>query len=130
MKDKLELGKKRAEELGLRHQRLHLNTTDVYFADDIHKLLGNGVEVRGGGHYMSPKSGPTIRSWSAPCLFDQESDDHSALLIGIKPITPPSEERQIIQAMVNSWDSSDKPITPEFVQSIDRARGWLAKEKS
>lgn len=114
MKDKLELGKKRAEELGLRHHGLHLNTTDVYFADDIHRLLGEGTEYSFDLRILGGLQVNAI------------NPQFEGIMIGIKPITPPSEERQIIQAFVNAWDQG---TGNEQSYAISRAKGWLERNK-
>lgn len=77
LESKLELGKRRAEELGLK--------TDMgvwYPAYDIHRLLSEGVE-------MSTDLNDHDSLWSSPKHF---SDTYQALLIGIKPIVQESAE--------------------------------------
>lgn len=76
----LELGKRRCEELGL---KCYLYVPECYLADDIHKLLGSGVE-----HFGLQESGSNWGTYTA-------QDTHKGLLIGVRPIVSESEERSI-----------------------------------
>lgn len=99
MSDVLELGKKRAEELGLTNIVMAKGpfapTYDCYLASDIHKLLGEGIDLYGNKN---------CRHWDdhAPPETDIEAGvTHKALLIGIRPIVQESEERKLLREFVS-----------------------------
>lgn len=125
---KLEIGKQRAEKLGLEDWRLEHpegGAIDCYPADDVHRLLGEGVELFGQCHGTHRNSSwttdekPSKQEWGL-------AHTHAGLLIGIKPIAPPSEERQIIQALVNCWSANDHRAVGE---AYEMAKAYLAKTK-
>lgn len=99
----LELGKLRAEELGLLEARpVTFTPHGWYRADDIHKLLGEGVEVLGEEDTDKSICASKWFEWS-PGITDKESD-HKALLIGIRPIKAESEERKLLRELVEAID--------------------------
>lgn len=126
LEKKLELGKKRAEELGL--ECFGGFDMKFYSADDIHKLLSEGVELFGQCHGTHRNSSwttdekPSKQEWGL-------SHTHTSLAIGIRPITPPSEERQIIQAIVNLWEHSINGSSVPLIEAIKMARAWLKEQK-
>lgn len=71
-----EKGKRIAESFGIQPSLHYHNTKAVYYADDIHRLLGEGVE-----HfvYKDPSIGYRTEEYG-------HRPTHSAYLIGIKPI--------------------------------------------
>ncbi len=113
-----ELGRKRCEELGL---KTHPDPEPSYYADDIHYLLGDGVEVVG-------TYDRTLNHISSTFGQIQSKKDYdSALLIGIRPIKQPSREeqleelvRELIEREKNSYSEN-----PKY-----KLNDWLAKAKS
>lgn len=93
----LELGKKRAEELGLTNCAENVGS---YKADNIHKLLGEGVETFG---YASKWD------WGRyeVCKDRYDQPNHQALLIGIRPIAKESQERALLREILKhmSWSA-------------------------
>lgn len=96
--DVLEIGKKRVEELGLNSYGIiqinPLSNNRYYLADDIHKLLGEGMEAFDDDN------------WSAWTPDRRDGSKNKALLIGIKPIVQESEERKLLREMVGSIATS------------------------
>ena len=98
----LELGKKRAQELGLilcplRDHPANLSY-EYYRGNQVHKVLG---EAR----FMSCE---LTQSGLFKCLEPTEcipyqGDTHQGLLIGIKPVKKESAERQFIRELVKRW---------------------------
>lgn len=96
--DVLELGKQRASELGLESihkcwktlgtpmlMDVHGSITEFYYADDIHKLLGEGVLLHEDvGGWYDPKS-------KVP--FSEAK--RQAMLIGFRPIVQESREQKL-----------------------------------
>lgn len=115
----LELGKKRAEELGL--TRGPFSNSHLYLADDIHKLLGEGVWSKGRIH----KDG----EWTFGGYLD-EAVTHKALLIGIRPIVQESEERKLLRELVNNiLDNYDSWKAPPAADLVQKAKRLLDGEK-
>ena len=109
----LELGKKRAEEIGLKPQ-LEINFSSshglmmgpktfvegkiyAYHADDIHRLLGNGVEMF------------TDHKCIAPNQIMTSMCTHKSLLVAIRPFKPETREqklegilRELMQALLDN----------------------------
>lgn len=88
----LALGKKRADELGLKLSRESRDAFDRYLADDIHKLLGEAREV------FQYKPGGMSGDWSH--VIDEEFGGarkyaNQALVIGIRPIKQESREQKM-----------------------------------
>lgn len=89
--DKLELGRKRAEELGI--ECVAASGFKYYYdSNDIHKLLDEGVEAHGGKYCLGGE-------WSFVGHKSGESS-HQALLIGIRPIIQESEERRLLREFI------------------------------
>lgn len=91
----LELGEKRAKQLGLEHPSKDeiLLLAQVYRADDIHRLLGEAYKV--GGSFINA-------NWVGG-IARADHHTHNALLIGIRPIvqeTQESEERKFLRRFV------------------------------
>ncbi len=136
--DKLALGEKRAKELGLEMWTVFDCTETVknalgdrrtskcprckdawlsYRADDIHRLLGEGVEMHGDSDEF------TLSEFrSTACMRDADMGNSRALLIGIRPLVQESEERKLLREFVAWWKSADYP--PDF---LDRARKLLER---
>lgn len=91
MSDVLELGRKRCEELGL---KFFIYATDwnkaVYLANNIHKVLGEGVETR-------------CNKYGGDVHIETAHPTHQALLIGIKPIVRDTAIG-LVREMVESGD--------------------------
>ena len=124
----LELGKKRAEELGLKSLTTHYNygapsnTQITYAADDIHALLGAGVEVV--GSYNSDTK--QITSTFGQILAKKDHDQ--ALLIGIQPIKKATREERalgLLQELVSRWN----PETVDYDPIMGRAKALLSEDK-
>lgn len=115
----LELGKRRAEELGLREVIL----SPYYHAEDIHRLLGEGLET------FSLYSG--VDTWWGP--LDNDDDTHQALLIGIRPIAQESEERKHLRRLVTLLEVNATTISPTAMahlnEAIERAKRFLSEKK-
>lgn len=90
-----ELGNKRAKELGLQPKSVDIPighwSNAVYLADDIHKLLGESMEVFGGKVGLLDLR---FRFEEARKLDGSPNEwaTHTAFLIGIKPIEKDSAE--------------------------------------
>jgi hypothetical protein len=102
-----DLGKKRAEELGL---RLWSRSVDIYMADDIHKLLAEGVEVKLEEYF------PT--GWH----ITQDGGGTKALIIGITPIVEKSREEKMEELLREAF-SLPRPL------AIDRVDLWFERAK-
>lgn len=113
----LELGWKRAEELGLMLGAVNGNKS-FYDKNDIHRLLGSGRVVRGA---VEPV--PEDVAWQYESQWD-EYDDHQALLIGIKPIVQESEERKLLRLIVGNSQHNGTLVPSEIV---DRIKALLEK---
>lgn len=125
----LELGKKRAEELGLKLITLHSygggassapyaqhTTQDRYLADDIHRLLGEGVEAVG-NKYCDDWWAKPMAQELLPKLKDV------GLIIGIRPIVQESEERKLLRKLseYTEWQhTKGKPSIWDLVSSAKR----------
>lgn len=99
----LELGRKRAIELGLPPKCLMGNYEDLklYYAIDIHFLLGRGQEVAGNPNAdTSDDEDEEIQSdaWGRQV----KSNTHRALVIGVRPIYQESEERKLLRELLNA----------------------------
>lgn len=116
----LELGKKRAKELGLSYRAATLSydqaggQANIYFANDIHRLLGAGVET-----YTKSATNSNFSNFNIVRLAD---DDMVALQIGIRPIAQESEERKLLKEIVDHLAPS---IGPDL---FDRARKLLERK--
>lgn len=95
--DTLELGRKRAEELGLR-----LNGGYNYVAEDIHRLLGEGQEAW--ASLDAIKNTPLAEVWYGD---NPRHHTHKALLIGIRSIKTESPERALLREFASVFDSRD-----------------------
>lgn len=92
--DLLELGKRRAEELGL-HER-KWGGEYGYYLSDVWKLLGAGVEIV--GNVKNIDGGLTTnKCWTS---ISNTGETHTALAIGIKPLKVESEERKLLREFV------------------------------
>lgn len=91
--DSLELGKRRAEELGL---QLHLSPLidNGYRADEIHHLLGGAKEV------FDAKSADGKKYNGTWFEHGTHTSDNTALLIGIRPIVRESDERLLLHEII------------------------------
>lgn len=92
---KIELGKKRAEELGLKWQRMI--DIEMYYADDIHKLLGDGQEVH---NFMA--LGNRKSMWyesTAMSLLSTPDWEEIGLVIGVRPIHKDTAESLLRELM-------------------------------
>lgn len=79
----LELGRKRAAEIGLKSSEWLQGI--CYFADDVHRLLGEAEEVFG-----RPERG---FRWNQEIVtITADPDTHKALILGIRPIKQESPE--------------------------------------
>lgn len=98
----LELGKKRAEELGLEtpSKDIILARSEVYLAEGVHRLLGEGQSI-----YGHVKDG--VPNWWGPHENNAFQDTHQALLIGIRPIVQESEERRLLREFVKACQKDD-----------------------
>lgn len=123
MSDVLSLGKKRAEELGLQMSCDPGRFGAFYQADDIHKVLGEGV-------YTSCRQNE-LEYWQALQPSKAEvypGDTHQALLIGIKPIVIDSAE-QLIKDLAGhaNYQYQDGKWAINAKYWIDRAKALLEK---
>lgn len=86
----LELGKQRAEELGLKleWQAVTARTVSYYREDDIHKLLGEGVETY---THDQTQSNFNTRKFG--------NDNMIALQIGVRYIKQETREEQLTKAL-------------------------------
>lgn len=115
----LELGKQRAKELGLvggldsRFQEYAF-----YQADDIHKLLGEGVEV---GRY---KAGLSMSAWA---ISHMDHAEETALLIGIRPIVQEAEERKLLREFSQYVEWQHTNGKPSLWDLVARAKTLLEK---
>lgn len=124
----LELGKKRAEELGL---ELIFKAYEIktYLADDIHRLLGEGVEVQ--GSQFSLDGGTGNMGW---CCDEEpmSTDTHKALLIGIRSIFQESEARKLLREICSQLANNDfylfKQDDPKTVRNLfEKAKRLLSE---
>lgn len=115
--DTLELGKQRAEELGLKIGAID-GKKCFYDIDDIHKLLGEAEEtfaqISKGDEHLSTY-------W-----MKEEHHTHQALLIGIRPIVQESEERKLLRELAEHTPEINAIFGPEF---MIRAKALLEREK-
>lgn len=122
MSDVLSLGKKRAEELGLKLGAVDGNRS-FYDKDDIHKLLGEAC-------YMScrPSPGGYWQALQPSQMETYPGDTHQALLIGIKPIVRDSAE-QLIKDLAGhaNYQYQDGKWAINAKYWIDRAKALLEK---
>jgi hypothetical protein len=89
-----ELGEKRAKELGLQSVYSDERCNNlIYAADDIHELLGEGIELNA----TSSKKA----SWTEE---RHPGDVRIGLLIGTRPIVQESAERQLLDKIVEAFD--------------------------
>lgn len=116
--DNLELGKKRAEELGLKP---FFREPDYYSADDIHRLLGEGVEAIGNRGCDDWWANPMAQE-TMPKLKD------AGLIIGIRPIVQESEERKLLRRLANAR-LVNVGVQHEMFELLAEARRLLEGEK-
>lgn len=127
MSDVLSLGKKRAEELGLKLGAVDGNRS-FYDKDDIHKLLGEAC-------YMScrPSPGGYWQALQPSQMETYPGDTHQALLIGIKPIVQESEERKLLREILDTitakiWRGDQWSIPVDyFDRYVEKAKALLEK---
>ncbi len=98
-----ELGEQRAKELGL---KTHPDPEPSYYADDIHKLLGEGVEVEN----PSDDKDTACQRWSLSEYSIKGYGKQQGLLIGIRPINPPSRVESEIKAKIDQINKLSKEI--------------------
>lgn len=117
----LELGKQRAEELGLTRMVNSIVTEwPYYLKDDIHKLLGEGVEV---GRY---KAGLSMSAWSRSHMDHAEE---TALLLGIRPTAQESAEKILKDLILEYEIAHNVPGTGlGYRKFYDRAKALLERE--
>lgn len=117
--DKLELGMKRAKDLGL--NRGPFSSSELYLANDIHRLLSEGVES------TCEKNGIVWTSYSGP---PSSTGTHFGLLIGLRPIIQESEEKKLLREIVK-YNTCIITGTPVFPSSdwIERAKRLLRETK-
>lgn len=108
----LERGKKRAEELGLKLAPWADRDKTFYPSDDIHKLLGEGVNVVGS---YNPDTNQVTSTFGQ---VQAKKDHDQALLIGIKPIVKDTAEG-LLQEI---WESD---VLPEYLD--ERVKALLEK---
>lgn len=117
--DILAIGKKRAEELGLRTHVFKVSTLedaitgnplngvhrDYYDAESVRRLFGVGREVFGS---ITSGDWPTKDYWFTGEQKDNvhlsKLDSHAALAIGIRPVSQESEERKLLREFVEDWE--------------------------
>lgn len=114
-----DIGKRRAEELGLK--------TDMgvwYPANDIHQLLSEGIEVFGNQFKMDGGTGDL--GW---CCDEEKrsADTHHALLIGIKPIVQESEERKLLRELIDAHESEGR-YGVKFNEAEKKAKRLLERK--
>lgn len=93
--DTLELGKSRAVELGLQlHISYQKNVDHYYYANDIYRILGDGVSFVCEHLKDSNLSDMHREGWVGhePKTWPDCPQTHTALLIGIKPIEKDTAE--------------------------------------
>lgn len=97
-----EIGRKRAEELGLKCHAVNHSINLAYACADIHRLLGEAVEM-----YGWQNNGVGAIKWSDSSYA--EVDSHAALLIGTRPVKQPSREEEmasLLCEMLSFMDAS------------------------
>ncbi len=131
--DKLALGSKRAEELGLREYEGSIRYRDgrcwtserayqLYKGDDIHKLLGEGVEV------WSHINGTHKPAYWGPLENGQFNDTHCGLTIGIRPLVQESREQKLERMARELLSCLHKYYTnPRTVEIMARAEQLLER---
>lgn len=125
----LELGKQRADELGLK--MLDMITLTVtqrkwYKAYDIHKLLGDGAEVIG-KKYQDTLHGFTNQK---SIDWDQQKEPYTgcpqaALLIGIRPIKQDSCE-QLVRDILRDANERGGHVLSDYIK---RAKALLEEKE-
>lgn len=119
MSDVLDRGRKIAEEIGLTCK--HSTHGHVYYADDIHRLLGEGVAVFGRKVPVSGLHG----FGEQPCV----ADDLRGLTIAIRPLLQESEERKLLREIIVAHNKEcDGDSGNTCCTYIERAKALLAKE--
>lgn len=114
MSDVLELGKKRAKELGL--STCAYGT--YYPAEIIHRLLGEGVETKA---WVS-KEGLAAPCWIARPWNDADAT-HTAIMIAIRPITKPDTAESLLKDFTQAKTIS----LADYERLIERAKAYLEK---
>ncbi len=131
----LELGKRRARELGLCHPAGGGFTSgQIYDADDIHRLLGEGIEI---GAYRTDENFGNDR-WKCD-EYSCGRRTHKALLIGIRPIVKESREQRMEKLLVSLIDGTkgfvmdakqfEKAVFNHACKVAVEAKALLAEEK-
>lgn len=115
--DTLELGEKRADELGLKLVNPGTQLRLFYYQDDIHKLLGEGECVYGFG-----KAYPDMYNWAK--RNSSEQNTHQALLIGIKPIVKDTAE-QLVRDIARDANERGGHVLSDYIK---RAKALLEKK--
>lgn len=97
----LELGKRRAQDLGLEITRDITASFDVYRAEDIHRLLGEGVEAIGNKGCDDWWANP-MKKEALPKVKDV------GLIIGIRPIVQEQESertaKDILRDLLDNYE--------------------------
>lgn len=123
-----DLGKKRAEELGL---VMHTTTLPFnwYKADDIHQLLGEGLQLFGEFIEDIDEDGRTGGDfqWGYK-LKPEKNDTRTALLIGNRPIVKDTAE-SLLAEIVKIGHASTSYAHDGVVDVIMRARTLLERQK-
>lgn len=110
--DVLNLGKQRAEELGL--ERFNYAAADrLYRADDVHKLLGEGV--------VTYTRSETKSNFNRVRFGD---DDMVALQVGIRPIVQETREQKM-EALLRQVVRTDDEAWYISKEWYDRAKDLL-----
>lgn len=124
-------GEERAKELGLRIKPKSLTysgTSDGFYeADDIHKLLGEGVEMSG---FDRQSNGGIWDMSEMVCGQGQPSHTHKAIMISIRPIVTDTAE-SLLRELVDALEASIQMRTAQIDRRglVDRAKKLLAESE-
>lgn len=118
-----EIGRKRAEALGLREFRTMNSQPETlwgYNSHDVCRLLGEGVEV--GGEFING-------NWVGGITRAPHHKQHG-LLIGIRPIKPPSREEEmegLLRELIKI-KTDNLPTGLRMEDAIERAKLLLERK--
>lgn len=86
----------------------------VYVAEDVHRLLADGIEVRGN---IEDGFATNAASWA----------QNSALIIGIRPLKPETDERQLLRKFIDC--QGDCKVGTPMWDAVNEARQLLARKE-
>ncbi len=116
-----QIGEQRAKEFGL---KTHPDPEPSYYADDIHKLLGESYDVYAQTHFGKPK-------YWGPLEPSQYEDTHKGYVLGVRQIDQSSREEEMVELLKKFVDLSvicKTEDSSEFQDLFDRAKSLLERK--